>query len=91
MKTKLATALNAHLEPMRARRAELLAKPAALREILYEGSRKARAVAQETMERVRDRGEAAVSERPAMEFESILEGYPSGWPTSRGRSTCCCT
>ena len=54
MKTKLAKALNAHLDPMRARRAELLAKPAALREILHEGSRKARAIAQETMERVAD-------------------------------------
>ncbi len=53
VKTKLAKALNAHLEPMRARRAELLAKPAALREILFEGSRRARAVAQETMNRVR--------------------------------------
>ena len=54
VKTKLATALNAHLEPMRARRAELLARPAALRELLFEGSRKAREVAQETMARVRD-------------------------------------
>jgi tryptophanyl-tRNA synthetase len=53
VKTKLAKALNAHLDPMRARRAEALAKPSALREILEEGSRKARAVAQETMERVR--------------------------------------
>jgi tryptophanyl-tRNA synthetase len=54
VKTKLAKALNARLEPMRARRAEVLAKPPALREILYEGSRKARAIAAETMERVRD-------------------------------------
>jgi tryptophanyl-tRNA synthetase len=53
VKTKLAKALNAHLEPLRARRAELLAKPSALREILEEGSRKARGIAQETMERVR--------------------------------------
>ena len=53
VKNKLAKALNAHLEPMRARRAELLARPAALREILFAGSRKARAVAQETMNRVR--------------------------------------
>src|SRR6476660_10188544 len=42
VKTKLAKALNAHLDPMRARRAELAAKPSALREILFEGSRKAR-------------------------------------------------
>ena len=54
VKTKLAKALNAHLDPMRARRADLLAKPDALRELMFEGSRKARAVAQETMARVRD-------------------------------------
>ena len=53
VKTKLARALNAHLEPMRARRADLLAKPERLEEILREGSKKARAVAVETMERVR--------------------------------------
>jgi tryptophanyl-tRNA synthetase len=53
VKTKLAKALNAHLEPMRARRADALARPTALREILDAGSRKARAIAQETMERVR--------------------------------------
>jgi tryptophanyl-tRNA synthetase len=53
VKTKLAKALNARLEPMRSRRSEILGRPSALREILYEGSRKARAVAVETMERVR--------------------------------------
>jgi tryptophanyl-tRNA synthetase len=53
VKTKLAKALNAHLEPMRARRADALARPSALREILEEGSRQARAIAQETMVRVR--------------------------------------
>lgn len=53
VKKKLAAALNTHLDPMRARRAELLAKPSALREILHEGSRKARVVAQATMDRVR--------------------------------------
>src|SRR4029453_17171236 len=51
--TKLARALNTHLEPIRARRADVVAKPAALREILYEGSRKARSIAEGTMERVR--------------------------------------
>ena len=54
VKTKLAKALNGRLEPIRARRAELLAKPSALRDILHEGSKKARRVAQETMERVRN-------------------------------------
>jgi tryptophanyl-tRNA synthetase len=54
VKTKLARALNQALEPMRARRAEILARPDRLREIVIEGSRKARTVAQATMERVRD-------------------------------------
>jgi tryptophanyl-tRNA synthetase len=54
VKTKLAKALNAQLDPMRARRGELLARPQALREILFEGSRKARSIARATMERVRD-------------------------------------
>jgi len=53
VKKKLAAALNAHIAPMRERRTELLAKPGTLREILHEGSRKARGIAQETMERVR--------------------------------------
>jgi len=54
VKTKLARALNAHLDPIRERRAAVLAKPDHLREILFEGSRRARAVAQDTMARVRD-------------------------------------
>jgi tryptophanyl-tRNA synthetase len=53
VKTKLARALNAHLEPMRARRAEVVARPDRLREILHDGSKKARSIAAETMERVR--------------------------------------
>jgi tryptophanyl-tRNA synthetase len=53
VKTKLARALNARLEPMRERRAALVDKPTALRDILHEGSSKARAIATETMERVR--------------------------------------
>jgi tryptophanyl-tRNA synthetase len=53
VKTKLARAMNAVLEPMRARRREVSARPAYLREIAVEGSRKARAVAQATMDRVR--------------------------------------
>jgi tryptophanyl-tRNA synthetase len=54
VKTKLAKALNAQLEPMRSRRADLLSNPSALRDILNEGSRRARAIANETMARVRD-------------------------------------
>jgi len=54
VKTKLAAAINNLLAPMRERRAAALAKPGHLKEILFEGSAKARAVAQETMIRVRD-------------------------------------
>jgi tryptophanyl-tRNA synthetase len=54
VKTKLAHALNARLEPIRERRSAVLAKPDRLREILFEGSKRARGVASETMGRVRD-------------------------------------
>jgi tryptophanyl-tRNA synthetase len=54
VKTKLANALNMRLAPIRERRSAVLARPAALKEILHEGSRRARSVATETMERVRD-------------------------------------
>ena len=54
VKEKLAAALNAMLEPMRARRAELRTRPGQIREILFDGSRRARAIAGETMERVRE-------------------------------------
>jgi tryptophanyl-tRNA synthetase len=54
VKTKLANALNAHLEPIRERREAVLAKPEQLRDILFEGSRRAQSVARETMARVRD-------------------------------------
>ncbi len=53
VKKKLARALNAQMEPMRARRADLLSSPSTLGDILHDGSRRARIVAQETMERVR--------------------------------------
>jgi tryptophanyl-tRNA synthetase len=54
VKTKLAAAINALLEPMRERRAAVLARPGYLREILYEGSRQAQLEAARTMEQVRD-------------------------------------
>jgi len=54
VKTKLANALNAHLAPIRERRDALLSKPDRLREILFEGSKRAQKVAAGTMERVRD-------------------------------------
>jgi tryptophanyl-tRNA synthetase len=53
VKTKLAAAINAALEPMRERRRTALARPGYLRDVLVEGSRRARAVAEETMNRVR--------------------------------------
>jgi tryptophanyl-tRNA synthetase len=54
VKTKLARAMNAALAPMRERRRDVMARPEHVREILIEGSRKARAIAGTTMERVRD-------------------------------------
>ena len=54
VKTKLAHALNARLDPIRERRAAVLANPDRLREILFEGSKRARGIAAETMGRVRD-------------------------------------
>jgi tryptophanyl-tRNA synthetase len=39
---------------MRQRRAEILSRPDRVREILFEGSRRAGKVARETMERVRE-------------------------------------
>jgi tryptophanyl-tRNA synthetase len=54
VKTKLAAAVNAILDPMRERRAAVLAKPAYLRELLHEGSKRAQRVAQQTMARVRE-------------------------------------
>jgi tryptophanyl-tRNA synthetase len=53
VKTKLSDAVNAMLTPIRERREAALARPGYIRELLVEGSRKARHVAQETMARVR--------------------------------------
>jgi tryptophanyl-tRNA synthetase len=53
VKTKLAAAINALLEPMRERRRTALARPGYLRNLLVEGSQKARAIAEETMNRAR--------------------------------------
>jgi tryptophanyl-tRNA synthetase len=53
VKEKLLKVLNNFLEPIRARRAEYASKPARVREIVVEGTRKGRAVAQSTMEEVR--------------------------------------
>jgi tryptophanyl-tRNA synthetase len=53
VKQKLYNALEAFLRPIRERRGELAAKPARVREIIMEGTRKGRAVAQSTMDEVR--------------------------------------
>src|SRR3984893_13968389 len=53
VKQKLFTALDAFLQPIRERRAEFAAKPGQVREIIMEGTRKGRTVAQSTMEEVR--------------------------------------
>jgi tryptophanyl-tRNA synthetase len=53
VKTKLAKAINAYLDPIRERRAAALARPGYLLDVMFEGSRRARAVAEETMGRVR--------------------------------------
>ncbi|HTK28712.1 MAG TPA: tryptophan--tRNA ligase [Vicinamibacterales bacterium] len=54
VKSKLAAALNARLDPIRERREAVLANPGRLKEILFDGSARARTVAAGTMERVRD-------------------------------------
>jgi tryptophanyl-tRNA synthetase len=54
VKTKLAEAINAMLEPMRERRRALVARPNHLRDVLFEGSARARRHAETTMRRVRD-------------------------------------
>ena len=54
VKTKLARAMNAALEPMRERRREVLSRPDYVRDVMVDGSKRARTIAQATMERVRD-------------------------------------
>lgn len=52
-KRKLAANLNKHLEPFRAKRAELEKDPDKVRDILLDGAKRARMIASETMEEVR--------------------------------------
>jgi tryptophanyl-tRNA synthetase len=54
VKTTLAAAINTLLDPIRERRAQALARPGYLREVLMAGSDKARGIARQTMARVRD-------------------------------------
>lgn len=53
-KKRLAEGLNELLEPIRERRSALMADPGYVQDIVAEGNRKARTVAEETMSRVRD-------------------------------------
>ena len=53
VKEKLFKALNTFLEPIRERRNQFAAKPGQVREIIIEGTRKGRELAQQTMEEVR--------------------------------------
>jgi len=54
VKKSLADAINIHLEPMRERRREILSQPGRIREILCDGSAKARRLARDTMAEVRE-------------------------------------
>jgi tryptophanyl-tRNA synthetase len=54
VKQKLAKAINNFLDPMRQRRAEYEADPARVDDIIIDGTRRARKIANETMERVRE-------------------------------------
>ena len=53
-KKRLAANMNKHLEPFRVRRADLCAKPDEVQDVLNDGGRRARAIAQKTMEEVRE-------------------------------------
>lgn len=53
-KMRFAANLNKHLEPFRAKRAEFEAKPSDVREVLDDGGKRARSIAQETMKEVRE-------------------------------------
>jgi len=53
-KLRFANNLNKHLEPFRAKRAELASQESYVQEVLNEGSKRARAIAQQTMTEVRD-------------------------------------
>jgi len=55
VKRRLAAALNATLAPLRERRAEIAAQPGRAIEILREGTARARAISQETLELVQER------------------------------------
>ena len=53
-KKRFAANLNKHLEPFRAKRAELASKPDYVADVLTDGAKRARAIAQQTMAEVRE-------------------------------------
>ena len=53
-KKLLAKNLNTHLEPFRAKRAEFASKPGYVQDVLKDGAQRARTIAQNTMEEVRE-------------------------------------
>jgi tryptophanyl-tRNA synthetase len=53
-KKRFAANLNKHLEPFRARRADLEARPGYVNDVLTDGAKRARAIAQQTMTEVRE-------------------------------------
>lgn len=53
-KKRLSANMNKHLEPFRAKRADLAAKPDEIQDILNDGGKRARAIAQQTMVEVRE-------------------------------------
>jgi tryptophanyl-tRNA synthetase len=53
VKTKLAAAINAMLDPIRERRAQALARPGYIKDLLVDGSRKAERMAEQKMDQVR--------------------------------------
>jgi len=53
-KKLLAKNMNAHLEPFRARRAEFASQPSYVQDVLEDGAKRAHAIAEKTMEEVRE-------------------------------------
>jgi tryptophanyl-tRNA synthetase len=53
-KKRFAANLNKHLEPFRAKRTELASKPDYVNDVLNDGAKRARVIAQQTMEEVRE-------------------------------------
>ena len=106
VKTKLAAAINAVLEPIRERRQAALARPGYLREVMFEGSRAGPARGRGDDGAGARRGEAALlsgdDERSPCATSPTGVGrrrlrvaarrhHASGSSASRDRSICCCT